>query len=93
MESFKDVLAKIQDRDVGKYIKHEWQLYAYNLARWLGDMDRISFYMKIAKTEDRNLVQKAWDFVKESNPKSKPRLFLWKLSKLKNERGKSDDNP
>ncbi len=93
MDSFKDVLAKIQEKELGKYAKHEWQIYAYNLARWLGDLERVSFYMQLAKTEDRNLIQGAWDFVKESNPKSKPKLFLWKLSQLRKERAEKEKEP
>jgi len=86
MESLKDILAKIQDNDVGKYVKHEWQLYGYRLARGLEDPDRISFYMRLAKIENREMLQRAWDFVKESNAKSKSRLFLWKLTLLKKEK-------
>lgn len=85
MKSLAEILATINEKDTGKYLKHEWQLYAYKLALWLEDMKRISFYMKLAKNENRNLLQKAWDFVKESKPKSKAGLFLWKLKELKKE--------
>ena len=86
MESIAEALGRIQTKDSGKYIKHEWQLYAYRLATWLDDADRISMYMKLAKIVDRNLLDAAWDFVKESNAKSKPRLFLWKLALLRKEK-------
>lgn len=87
MESLKDILAKIQaNNDVGKYVKQEWQLFGYRLARGLDDPKRISFYMKLAKTEKRELLQLAWDFVKESNAKSKSRLFMWKLTNLKKQK-------
>ena len=79
MQTLGDILRKIEEKDAGKYLKHEWQLYGYRLAKWLDDLDRISMYMKLAKTTDRALLQDAWDFVKESKPRSKPRLFLWKL--------------
>ena len=43
--------------------------------------------MKLAKNENRNLLQKAWDFVKESKPNSRIGLFHWKFKEhsLKNE--------
>ena len=84
MESIKDILAKIAQDDGGKYLKYEWQLYAYRLATYLEDEKRMSMYMKLAKNENRELLQKAWDFVKESKPRSKSRLFMWKLKELKN---------
>jgi hypothetical protein len=86
MKSIAEVLAKIKGDDSGKYLKHEWQQFAYNLANWLDDTERISMYMKLAKEEDRMLLQKAWDFVKESNARSKPKLFLWKVAQLRKER-------
>lgn len=85
MQSLGKILKEIESKDIGKYVKYEWQLYGYRLAKWLDDMDRVSMYMKLAKEEDRNLLQKAWDFVKESKPRSKSRLFLWKLASLRKE--------
>lgn len=99
MKSIAEVLKNIEAKDSGKYLKHEWQLYGYRLATWLGDEDRMSMYMKLAKNEDRGKLQDSWDFVKESNARSRPKLFLWKLSQLKKgkeEQGSdkpSDSNP
>ena len=83
------ILAQIEEKDAGKYISHEWQLFGYRLAKWMDDLDRVSMYMKLAKNEDRKLIQTAWDFVKDSNARSKPRLFLWKLSRLR--KGEEDE--
>jgi len=83
MKSLSEILKNLQEKDTGKYLKYEWQLYGYNLARYLDDMKRVSMYMKFAKTMKRNTLQEAFDFVKESNARSKPKLFLWKLSQLK----------
>ncbi len=83
MESIAQILANLKSNDSGKYLAHEWQLYGYRLAMWLEDDKRVSMYMKLAKNENRDLLQKAWDFVKESKARSKPRLFLWKLTQLK----------
>lgn len=90
MKSLAEILANLSEKDSGKYLKHEWQLFGYKLAFWLGDMKRISFYMKLAKNEDRVIIQKAWDFVKESKPKSRAGLFLWKLKELKKERAEKE---
>ena len=91
MQNIGKILAQIEEKDAGKYISHEWQLYGYRLAKWMDDLDRVSMYMKLAKKEDRNLIQTAWDFVKDSNARSKPRLFLWKLSRLR--KGEEDEYP
>jgi hypothetical protein len=85
MESIRDILSKLKDNDGGKYLKFEWQLYGYRLAQFLGDEERISLYMKLAKNENRNHLQDAWDFVKDSKANSKPRLFMWKLNQIKKE--------
>ncbi len=91
VKSLGEILRNIQEKDAGKYLKHEWQLYGYRLATWLDDMDRISLYMRLAKTEERKLLDKAWDFVKDAyNPQSKSRLFMWRLAQLRKEREDSE---
>jgi len=85
MESIAEALNRINKDDSGKYMKNEWQLYAYKLANGLDDTKRMSMYMKLAKNTKRELLEKAWNFVKESKPRSKSRLFLWKLSQLRKE--------
>ncbi len=67
-----------------KYISREFQKYGYDLAKELGDLKNISLYMKLAKTESRGFLETAKNFVKDANNvKSRPRLFMWKLSELK----------
>lgn len=91
VKSLGEILRKIQTKDGGKYLKHEWQLYAYRLATWLDDLDRVSLYMRLAKTEERKLLDQAWDFVKDAyNPHSKPKLFMWKLSILRKDRAERE---
>jgi hypothetical protein len=91
IKSLGEILRNIQSKDAGKYLKHEWQLYAYRLALWLDDMDRISLYMRLAKTEERILLDAAWDFVKDAyHPNSKSKLFMWKLSLLRKERAEKE---
>ncbi len=84
MQTLAQILVNLKERDAGKYLSQEWQLFAYRLAQDLNDMKRISFYMKLAKNENRTLLEKSWDFVKEANnPRSRAALFLWKLKELK----------
>jgi hypothetical protein len=81
--SIGDVLKDFQS-DQDKYISHEFQKYGYELAKELGDLKRISLYIKLAKETPRGFLENAKNFVKDAtNVKSKPRLFMWKLSELK----------
>ena len=79
-------ILKHWDWDGKKYLSHEWQEYAYRLALWLGDMKHKSLFMKLAKETPRQLMDDAWNFVKDaSNVKNKGKLFMWKLKELKKE--------
>ena len=83
MQKVSDILKKfISDED--KYISREFQKYGYELASELGDLKNKSLYIKLAKDTPRELLETAKNFVKDAyNVKSKPRLFMWKLSELK----------
>lgn len=86
MQSIKQVL-KSFDPTKDKYISREFQSYGYYLAEELGDFKHKALYMKLAKTVSRFLLEEARNFVKDAgHVKSKPRLFMWKLKQLKNER-------
>ena len=72
------------DKDEDKYISREFQKYGYDLAEELGDLKNKSLYIKLAKEVPRGFLEAARNFVKDAyNVKSKPRLFMWKLSELK----------
>lgn len=78
-----DVLRKF-DTDEDKFISFEFQKYGYELARELGDLKNKSLYIKLAKETSRGLLESAKSFVKDAyNVKSRPKLFMWKLSELK----------
>ena len=86
MKSIKEIL---EGRGTQKrYITREFQHYGYRLAEGLDDLGHKSLYIKLAKEVERELLQKAWDFVKDSRAKSKGKLFMWKLKKLRD--GKED---
>jgi hypothetical protein len=71
------------DSDRDKYISVEFQKYGYDLAVALDDMDHKALYIKMAKNEPRDQLEKAKNFVADANARSKGRLFMWKLAQLK----------
>jgi len=71
----------------GKYISQEFQDFGYRLALDLDDLKHKSLYIKLAKDEDRGLLEAARRFVIDADhARSKGRLFMWKLKELKKER-------
>ena len=67
-----------------KYISREFQSYGIYLSEQLGDYSHKSLYIRLAKTVPRAILEKTMSFVKDANAKSKPKLFMWKMKKLKN---------
>ena len=63
---------------------YEFQAYGNRLAEEFSDMKHRALYIKLAKTEDRNLLETAREFVLASEKATtKGRLFMWKLKQLK----------
>lgn len=86
MQKIGSIVSKFKASDTDKYISHEFQKYAYELAKELDDMPHKSLYMKLAKNTPRGLMESARSFVADAtNARSKGRLFMWKLSQLKKE--------
>jgi len=78
------VLSKYGLEDRGGYITQEFQDYGYRLAVALDDLAHKSLYIKMAKTNERTLLQEALSFVTDAHhAKSKARLFMWKVKDLK----------
>jgi len=75
-------------KDGSKYVNHEFQIYGHWLATQLGAEDKqIGMFIKLAKNQNRDLIQTALEFVKGAyKPKSKVNLFLWKMKKLREEK-------
>lgn len=88
-----DVLEEFDvDIKEDKYISREFQKYGYDLANELNDLEHKSLYIKLAKETPRGFLEAAKSFVKDArNVKSKPRLFMWKLAKLKKEAKKKKE--
>ncbi len=77
----------------GKYITQEFQDYGYRLAMELGDEKNKSLYIKLAKDVDRSLLEKARTFIKDANNvRSKAKLFMWALAKLRRGEPLYDDS-
>lgn len=83
MQKIGDILTKFNPLE-DKYISREFQSYGIYLSEELGDYKHKALYIRLAKTVPRAILEKALSFVKDSNAKSKGRLFMWKMKKLKN---------
>ncbi len=67
--------------------KYEFQAYGNRLAEEFNDTKHRSLYIKLAKQEDRNLLEMAREHVLAAeNITQKGRLFMWKLGELKKAR-------
>lgn len=93
-KSMKDLLDKWKfdpDRKKSKkYVKHEFQDYGLRLAQNLNDPEHKGLYIKLAKQENRNYLQKAYKFAVDypgMEGKNKGKLFMWALGKIR--RGES----
>lgn len=81
--STKDLLGKYQVNEQNKHISHEFQSFGCHLADVLADKRHTSLYIKLAKTMNRGLLERALSFVIDSTADNKAKLFMWKLEQLK----------
>ena len=82
MQTVGDILKKFNPLE-DKYISREFQSYGIYLAEELGDYSHKSLYIRLAKTVPRAVLEKALTFVKDAHATSRPKLFMWKMGKLK----------
>jgi hypothetical protein len=81
-----DEILKIKGLKKDTRNTYEFQAYGNRLAEELGDMKHRSLYIKLAKTVDRNMLEKAREHCLASEKAvTKGRLFMWKLDQLKKE--------
>ena|SRR6185369_140745 len=84
--SIQDLFQDYQLEDKGGYISQEFQDFGYRMAVELNDMAHKSLYMKLAKKEQRAMLERALSFVADAETaKSKAKLFMWKLKQLRTE--------
>ncbi len=63
--------------------KYEFQAYGNRLSEEFNDPKHRSLYIKLAKSIDRTVLEKAREFVlKSENATTKGRLFMWKLNEI-----------
>ena len=86
MQTIGDILQKFNPLE-DKYISREFQAFGIYLAEELGDYKHKALYIRLAKTVPRAILEKALSFVKDANAKSRARLFMWKMGKLKKGEG------
>ena len=87
MSSISQILLNFDLEDAGGYISREFQDYGYRLAMDLGDEKHKALYIKLAKEEKRELLERARSFVMDAeNARSKAALFMWKLKQLRDKK-------
>jgi len=77
-----DILKKFNPME-DKYISREFQSYGIYLSETLDDYKHKALYIRLVKTVPRAILEKALTFVKDANAKSRARLFMWKMKKLR----------
>ncbi len=81
--SLGSLLKQYQPKEKNKYVSREFQDFGYRLAMTLNDEAHKSLYIRLAKTVERGTLEAALRFVIDSQAKSKAKLFMWKLKKLR----------
>ena len=76
-----------------KYISREFQAYGVHLADQLDDYKHKSLYIKLAKTINRSILEKALSYACDSKVDRKGALFMWKLKQLRLEAKKNGKEP
>jgi hypothetical protein len=84
MKSIQQVLAVFKLEDRGGHITREFQDYGYRLACEFGEEKKKSMYIKLAKTVDRKILERARTFVLDAQKvNNRGKLFMWAVGKLK----------
>ena len=82
--SIGEVIKKRDKAEKNKYVSREFQDYGYRLACEMGEELRKSMYIKMAKTIDRKILERARSFVIDAEKvDNKGKLFLWAVNKIK----------
>lgn len=84
-QSAQSLFAQYEPKEDKKYITQEFQDFGYRLALELDDLEHKSLYIKMAKEENRQLLERSLSFVSDAQAKNKGALFMWKFKQLKEE--------
>ncbi len=83
MKSISKILEETKGIKRPKNLTTEFQLFGVFLADSLND-PKYSLYIKLAKTYPRDFLEEALNYAKDyTSAKSKARVFMWRLKKLK----------
>lgn len=69
-----------------KFVKYEFQDFGIRLAYKLNDLSHKSLYIRLAKSEKRKFLERAYNFACDypgTENKNKGKLFMWALKKIK----------
>ncbi len=86
MLSLSELIKRRASTPLNKYVSREYQDYGYRLAMELEDQAHKSLYIRMAKTVDRGILEKARTFVLDANAFSRAKLFMWKVKQLKDQK-------
>ena len=82
MKSVQQILTNFNPTE-DKYISRDFQAYGIWLAEEMNDYKNRAMWIKLAKNNNRAVLEKALSFVKDANADNLIALFLWKLKQLK----------
>ncbi len=84
MKKIGQIIEEIKNPERPKNLSKEFQVYGVYLAESLQDTKHYSLYIKLAKITKRGLLDEALTYTKGyTKPKSKAKIFMWRLSQLK----------
>ncbi len=89
--SAKGLFDDYQPKQGKGYITQEFQDYGYRLAVELDDLKHKALYIKMAKNENRGILEKARSFVVDANARNRAKLFMWKFKQLKLEKKNNNE--
>lgn len=92
MQKLDDILKNFNPQE-DKYISREFQSYGIYIAEELRDYKHKSLYIKLAKTVNRSLLEKALSFAKDAKVDRPGALFMWKLKQLRDAYKESVEGP
>lgn len=82
--AIQDMLTNFTLEDKGGYITREFQDYGYRLALEMGEESKKGMYIKLAKTVDRAILERARSYVRDApKVRSKGKLFMWAVKRLR----------
>lgn len=85
MKRVGQIIEEIKNPNRPKNLSREFQVFGVYLAESLDDRKHYSLYIKLAKINNRGLLEEALTYTKAyTRAKSKAKVFMWRLKQLKN---------